>query len=64
MEIWHRGRRAENTRSASGVINDDFGPEKPAKPLISNDHEKRPNHRQNSSKIVKTNPNTLIYNDF
>jgi len=43
-----------NTRSAQGVIDDDPAPEKPANSLKTNGPEKRRNHRQKSSFIVKT----------
>jgi hypothetical protein len=39
-------------------------PEKPAKPLKTNDRKKSRNHRQNSSKLVKTQRNPLIYHDL
>jgi len=39
-------------------------PFKSAKPLKRNDSEKCRNHRQNSSKLVKTGLNTLIQKTF
>jgi hypothetical protein len=47
-------------RRTNSDITDDFAPEKSPKPLISNDPKKRRNHRQNSSKLVKTLSNRLI----
>jgi hypothetical protein len=40
------------------------GPEKSANPLKTNDPEKRRNHRQESSKVVKTGRKALIQNNF
>jgi hypothetical protein len=41
------------------VIYDDFAPEKPPNALKTNEPEKRRNHRQKSSKVVKTGLNPL-----
>jgi hypothetical protein len=56
--------RAADTRGDHRVIVDDFDPQKSAKPLKSNETEKRRNHRQNSSKVVKTDHNPLIQHAF
>jgi len=53
-----------HTRVYVGVIADDVDPEKPSNLLKTNALEKRRNHRQKSSKVVKTDLNSLIYNVF
>jgi hypothetical protein len=49
-----------NTRVAHWVIPDDIVLDKPVKPLKTNDPEKRRNHRQKSSEVVKTKLKPLI----
>jgi hypothetical protein len=48
-----------NTLAAPGVIDDDLVPEKSAKSLKTNGSEKRRNHRQKSSFIVRTGVSPL-----
>jgi len=51
--------RFPNTRATYWVIVDDFAPGKTPKPLKTNGSEKRRNHRQKSSKVVKIEVNSL-----
>jgi hypothetical protein len=48
-----------NTRLNQWVIYDDIAPQESSNPLKTNGSEKRRNHRQNSSKLVKTGLNPL-----
>jgi hypothetical protein len=54
--------RGPSTRVRAGVIADDLSPEKPSKPLKTKELEKCRKTRQNSSKLVKTELNSLIHN--
>jgi hypothetical protein len=51
-------------RVPPGVIIDDFAPGNSTKPLKSKEPEKRPNHRQKSSFVVRTTLNQLIQKAF
>jgi len=49
-----------HTRPDQWVIQDDCAPQKPLNPLKTNSSKKRRNHRQKSSKVVKTELNYLF----
>jgi hypothetical protein len=56
--------RPEKSDRGGGALMTMSEPRKSNKPLILNEMEKRRNHRQNSSKLVKTWLKLFFSNDF